>query len=113
MEVFFVYGCTFQLPTFIMKKALPTERNEIMTIVAYLSDNNTATIERDSLGLRIVSSGYHWIDPPKGKAYYLDESCLQGGPIAVREYVADETGKATGQGQLVTSGRSILRYRVI
>ena len=84
-----------------------------MTIVATLSDGNTATIERDHRGFRIISSSYSWINPPEGKAFYLDGSCLQGGKIAVWEYSADDTGHPVGRGVLVTSGRTIANHRSV
>lgn len=84
-----------------------------MTIEARLSDGNIATIERDSRGLRIVASTYSWINPPEGKVFYLDPNCLQGGPITVREYSADESGNPTGLGQYVTSSRRINLYNEV
>ena len=84
-----------------------------MKLLLTLSDGNTALVERDGLGLRIVESSYGFIHPPKTRAYYLDESSLQGGPIHTHEYELDGKGQPTGRGIPSRSGRSIHRYQQI
>lgn len=77
-----------------------------MQIKFWLSDGNTGTAVRDGHGLRITGSTYSWINPPAGMAYYLEEQCLQGGPIYMTIYLIDQNIWA---GQL-RSGRSITRH---
>lgn len=80
-----------------------------MQIKFWLSDGNTGIAVRDGHGLRITGSTYSWINPPAGMAYYLEEQCLQGGPIYIAVHCIDHMGKLTWAAQL-RSGRSITRH---
>lgn len=82
-----------------------------MKFQAQFSDDSNAVLERDSRGYRIISSTNGWTHPPVGKVFYLESDPHQDGPIAVREYDADDEGNPIiSTGRLVTSKRSIVRF---
>ena len=82
-----------------------------MKLLAYLSNNHTATLETDSVGYRIIESTYSWLNPADDRVFYLHSDPHQDGPISVLEFDTNAHGETVGRGNLVTSRCSILRLR--
>lgn len=81
-----------------------------MSLKLVLSDGNTVVVEPSPYGLRIKESTYDWLRPPKLSAYYIDDSCLEGGKIKMTEFDTDAKGQHVGPGTRSGSERSILNH---
>jgi len=83
-----------------------------MKLTLTLSNYDTVVASPpDSRGLRVLESTYAWLRPREGTAVFIQERCLQGGPIYTVEYKLDTDGtvkEAVGDSR---SGKSIIRHK--